>query len=91
MVEGEAALGIPADASVVLPGELIVPDGAAGVVAFAHGSGSSRLSPRNRRVASALRARGMATLLFDLLTEPEAENRANVFDIRLLAGRLEAA
>ena len=91
MVEREAALGIPADASVVLPGELIVPDGAAGVVAFAHGSGSSRLSPRNRRVASALRARGMATLLFDLLTEPEAQNRANVFDISLLAGRLEAA
>jgi len=91
MVEPEAALGIPADGSVVLPGELIVPDGAAGVVAFAHGSGSSRLSPRNRQVASALRARGMATLLLDLLTEPEAQDRANVFDIPLLAGRLEAA
>jgi pimeloyl-ACP methyl ester carboxylesterase len=62
-----------------------------GVVLFAHGSGSSRLSPRNRAVASALHRARLATLLFDLLTEAEADDRRNVFDIPLLAGRLAAA
>ncbi|HUC38442.1 MAG TPA: phosphoribosyltransferase family protein [Acidimicrobiales bacterium] len=74
-----------------LPGELVVPAGATGLVVFAHGSGSSRSSPRNRAVASALQAAGLATFLFDLLTEPEASERANVFDVPLLASRLEAA
>jgi dienelactone hydrolase len=58
------------------------------LVAFAHGSGSSRLSPRNREVADALTGQGIATLLFDLLTPAEEANRANVFDIPLLADRL---
>ncbi|QFI69760.1 Protein-L-isoaspartate O-methyltransferase [Sinorhizobium alkalisoli] len=58
------------------------------MIVFAHGSGSSRHSPRNTYVAEALRRRGFATLLFDLLSGREAENRANVFDIRLLADRL---
>lgn len=71
-----------------LPGILEVPDDAAGVVVFAHGSGSSRLSPRNAEVASSLNGRGLATLLFDLLTQPEALDRRNVFDIPLLAVRL---
>lgn len=61
------------------------------VVIFAHGSGSSRFSPRNTYVAGALRQVGLATLLFDLLTEAEAADRANVFDIPLLAERLIAA
>jgi pimeloyl-ACP methyl ester carboxylesterase len=59
-----------------------------GLVIFAHGSGSSRLSPRNAHVARVLNAHRMATLLFDLLTEPESLDRANVFDIELLAQRL---
>ncbi|MCM2278952.1 MAG: dienelactone hydrolase family protein [Oligoflexia bacterium] len=62
-----------------------------GVVVFAHGSGSSRLSPRNRKVAAALNRAGLATLLFDLLTEDESDDRRKVFDIPLLAGRLIAA
>ena len=62
-----------------------------GIVLFAHGSGSSRLSPRNTFVAQALQHAGLATLLFDLLTEQEAANRSNVFDIPLLAGRLSQA
>jgi pimeloyl-ACP methyl ester carboxylesterase len=72
-----------------LPARLQFPAGPLrGLVLFAHGSGSSRLSPRNRYVADALNQRGLATLLFDLLTEPEAANRANVFDIPLLGQRL---
>jgi pimeloyl-ACP methyl ester carboxylesterase len=71
-----------------LAGTLQVPDGAYALVAFAHGSGSSRLSPRNRAVASALNRHGIATLLFDLLTPAEEANRANVFNISLLAERL---
>ncbi|HTT12567.1 MAG TPA: dienelactone hydrolase family protein [Burkholderiaceae bacterium] len=74
-----------------LPGELVVPRDAAGLVVFAHGSGSSRLSPRNVFVAAELQARGLGTLLFDLLTESEAEDRANVFDIGLLGARVSAA
>jgi putative phosphoribosyl transferase len=62
-----------------------------GIVIFAHGSGSSRFSPRNSYVAGALRQAGLATLLFDLLTDFEAVDRANVFDIPLLAERLVAA
>jgi erythromycin esterase-like protein/predicted alpha/beta-hydrolase family hydrolase len=58
---------------------------------FAHGSGSSRLSPRNRAVADVLNQRGFATLLFDLLSDDEASDRAKVFDIPLLADRLTAA
>jgi predicted phosphoribosyltransferase/dienelactone hydrolase len=74
--------------SVQLEGELIVPEHAFGVVLFAHGSGSSRLSPRNQFVAEALRTAGIGTLLFDLLTESEAADRDNVFDIDFLAHRL---
>jgi predicted phosphoribosyltransferase/dienelactone hydrolase len=69
-------------------GHLTVPDGAHGVVLFAHGSGSSRHSPRNRYVATVLNEAGLATLLFDLLTEHEELDRSNVFDIELLATRL---
>jgi putative phosphoribosyl transferase len=73
-------------------GDLGLPKGAAkGVVLFAHGSGSSRFSPRNRFVADHLLQAGLATFLFDLLTDAEAENRANMFDIDLLASRLELA
>ena len=61
------------------------------IILFAHGSGSSRFSPRNRAVAHALQRAGLATLLFDLLTDEEAANRANVFDIALLAERLDQA
>ena len=73
-----------------LPGTLSVPHDAYGLVIFAHGSGSSRLSPRNIMVAKALNQRGLATLLFDLLNpgEEEANRRAKVFDIPLLAERL---
>jgi dienelactone hydrolase len=60
-------------------------------VIFAHGSGSGRLSPRNNAVAAELRAAGLATLLFDLLTPAEARDRDNVFDIGLLAERLAEA
>lgn len=74
-----------------LEGLLGVPPAAKGVVLFAHGSGSGRLSPRNNYVAQALRESGLATLLFDLLTVDEAEDRRNVFDIPLLAERLSLA
>ena len=75
-----------------LPGALRRPaPPALGVVVFAHGSGSSRLSPRNNFVASALAESGLASLLFDLLTEEEAADRRNVFDIELLARRLVLA
>ena len=75
---------------VTLPADLGVPEGATGVVVFAHGSGSSRKSPRNQQVAEGLRDAGFASLLFDLLTEAEAQDRDNVFDIPLLASRLAA-
>lgn len=71
-----------------LYGDLTIPAGPWGLVIFAHGSGSSRLSPRNRSVAAALNQAGLATLLFDLLTDAEERDRSNVFDIRLLAQRL---
>ncbi|NOJ81978.1 dienelactone hydrolase family protein [Myxococcus xanthus] len=79
---------------VVLGGSLGIPDGARGLVIFAHGSGSSRFSPRNRAVARALRAQGLATLLFDLLSEAEEVEDARTgelrFDIPFLARRLAA-
>ncbi|HEY0648631.1 dienelactone hydrolase family protein [Phenylobacterium sp.] len=71
-----------------LGAELRVPAAARAIVIFAHGSGSSRFSPRNRAVAAGLVHAGFATLLLDLLTEEEAASRANVFDIDLLASRL---
>ncbi|MEU5799161.1 phosphoribosyltransferase family protein [Streptomyces sp. NPDC047804] len=73
---------------VPLSGDLVLPADAGAVVMFAHGSGSSRHSPRNRSVAAALNRAGLGTLLFDLLTPGEEVYRANVFDIGLLAGRL---
>ncbi|MFD5320809.1 alpha/beta fold hydrolase [Streptomyces sp. NPDC127098] len=82
---------IDAGEGVRLPGELTLPEGARGVVVFAHGSGSGRLSPRNRFVAEALSGAGLGTLLFDLLTPREEPDRANVFDIGLLAARLRRA
>ncbi|GAA2403649.1 dienelactone hydrolase family protein [Streptomyces glaucosporus] len=86
---------IATGAGAVLPGDLTVPEGARGAVAFAHGSGSSRHSPRNRAVAGVLRDAGLGTLLFDLLTEDEertdAVTAAHRFDIPLLGRRLVAA
>jgi dienelactone hydrolase len=91
---GERPVTIPAG-SVTLHGDLARPDDCRGIVLFAHGSGSSRLSPRNRYVAGALREAGLATLLMDLLTEDEESvdrRTAHLrFDIALLAERLVAA
>jgi len=78
---------IPID-GVRLEGELVVPGDATGLVVFAHGSGSSRKSPRNAFVAEKIRERGLGTLLFDLLTEDEDRERETRFDIDLLTGRL---
>jgi pimeloyl-ACP methyl ester carboxylesterase len=75
----------------LLPGILTLPENAGGVVLFAHGSGSSRLSPRNRYVAGVLQGSGIGTLLFDLLDNQEAEDRRKIFDIELLAERLSRA
>lgn len=80
-------LNIPAD-EVVLKGHLVVPDDAKGLVIFSHGSGSSRLSTRNRFVAYSLETKGFATLLFDLLTEQEDLNYQKRFNIDLLTHRL---
>jgi putative phosphoribosyl transferase len=74
-----------------LAGDLRVPRGAGAIVLFAHGSGSSRHSSRNRFVADMLNRAGLGTLLFDLLTAEEERDRSNVFDIELLAERLVAA
>ncbi|OMI34713.1 dienelactone hydrolase family protein, partial [Streptomyces sparsogenes] len=94
MVSASETARIAADGA-LLVGDLVVPRGARGAVAFAHGSGSSRHSPRNRAVAEVLRRAGLGTLLFDLLTVEEervdaitAEHR---FDIPLLGRRLVAA
>jgi putative phosphoribosyl transferase len=76
---------------VKLEAMLDLPPGCGAVVIFAHGSGSSRFSPRNVHVARALREAGLGTLLFDLLTAEESADRRNVFDIALLADRLAAA
>lgn len=81
---------IPSD-SIHLEGMLAVPDDALGIVVFAHGSGSGRFSPRNNYVAEALQRAGIGTLLFDLLTEEEAQDRENVFDVDFLAHRLADA
>jgi putative phosphoribosyl transferase len=88
-----AAAGSDRDISVVagevtLEGRLRLPSNSRGTVIFVHGSGSSRHSPRNRYVAQALNQAGLGTLLFDLLTPDEEVDRANVFDVELLAGRL---
>jgi putative phosphoribosyl transferase len=86
------AARIPIEGEDPLEGELILPSVVRGIVVFVHGSGSSRHSPRNRRVAEQLRARGAGTLLFDLLSAREEaldqHTRALRFDIRLLADRL---
>jgi putative phosphoribosyl transferase len=74
-----------------LSGILHVPSETAGVVAFAHCSGSGRFSPRNQFVARTLQEAGLATLLLDLLDEQESEDRRKVFDIKLLAKRLQSA
>ena len=90
----ESGVQIPA-AGVILDGDLVEPPGAAGVVVFAHGSGSSRHSPRNRMVAARLQAAGYATLLMDLLTAEEEQiddrTRTLRFDIPRLASRLVGA
>jgi putative phosphoribosyl transferase len=90
----ETSVRIPV-AGVVLDGDLVVPDGATGVVLFAHGSGSSRHSPRNRMVAAKLQAAGYGTLLMDLLTAEEdqvdSRTRQFRFDIERLASRLTGA
>ncbi len=87
---GSEAVRIDAD-GVVLDGDLELPEQAAGLVIFAHGSGSSRMSSRNRRVARALHAKRLATLLFDLLGEDEARETAARFDIPRLTARLDGA
>jgi len=74
-----------------MEGMLELPHAAAGVVLFAHGSGSSRLSPRNNHVAQVLHGAGIGTLLLDLLTPNEDRQQHNRFDITLLTGRLRAA
>ena len=85
-----SSVHIPAG-SIELDGELILPQSATGVVLFAHGSGSSRFSPRNTYVAEVLQQRGIGTLLFDLLTREEDQNYETRFDITLLTQRLLAA
>ncbi len=95
-MERSGAEGAMEQREVIIPplglsGTLTIPAGAQALVVFAHGSGSSRFSPRNRAVAHALNEHAIATLLFDLLTEKEEANRANVFDIGLLAERLVQA
>jgi predicted phosphoribosyltransferase/dienelactone hydrolase len=86
----ERAVSI-SDAGVTLHGSLALPPDATGLVIFAHGSGSSRHSPRNRAVAAHLNRAGLGTVLFDLLTDREAADRSQVFDVDLLAKRLLAA
>ncbi len=87
----EREVAIEVAPGVEVAGDLRLPDPVSGLVLFAHGSGSSRRSPRNRQVAEDLNQAGFATLLFDLLTADEEADRANVFDIGLLAERLLAA
>jgi putative phosphoribosyl transferase len=82
---------IPYENGLSTLGDLTIPQDCCCLVLFAHGSGSGRASPRNRRVAAALNAGGIGTLLFDLLTVDEERQRAKVFDIQLLASRLEQA
>ncbi|WP_321112610.1 dienelactone hydrolase family protein [Halorussus salinisoli] len=89
VTEEENIVHVPVD-GVELEGDLRVPADASGLVVFAHGSGSSRHSPRNNYVAEVLRSRGLGTFLFDLLTEEEDRSRENRFDIPLLTDRLVA-
>src|SRR5207302_8721995 len=93
MPTNERSVQIPVD-DVTIDGDLRVPPAARGIVAFAHGSGSSRFSPRNRYVAGVLQRAGLATVLMDLLTQcEEAVDQLTAhfpFDIRLLAVRLTA-
>ena len=94
MSQSQISKDVPRQVSIgpkKLEGILTVPEPVIGLVIFAHGSGSSRLSPRNTYVAERLQDRAIATLLFDLLTEEEASDRRNVFHIPLLAARLEEA
>jgi dienelactone hydrolase len=102
MKQQEFPAGYPPSSSVRIPvnnvmlsGELFIPAGATGVVLFAHGSGSSRLSPRNQYVAQVIQQAGVGTLLFDLLTNEEeiidAQTRHLRFDIELLSYRLLGA
>jgi dienelactone hydrolase len=90
MEYNETLVNIPAD-SVSMEGSLVIPDNSAGIVLFVHGSGSSRFSPRNNYVAEVLRKKGIATLLFDLLTREEDLDYNMRFDIDLLNSRLQAA
>ena len=83
--ETDVHIGMPRGS---LAGDLVLPESSIGLVLFAHGSGSGRLSPRNRFVAQVLQEAGLATLLFDLLTESEDRTYANRFDIDLLTERL---
>ena len=85
----DSLVSIPLD-DVTLEGALEIPEGARGLVVFAHGSGSSRKSPRNNAVAAVLRERRLGTLLFDLLTEAEDQSPERRFDIPLLTDRLVA-
>ncbi len=87
---GDEDVDVPAGA-VHLAGHLALPLGSSGIVIFAHGTGSSRHSPRNRHVAEVLNAAGFGTLLFDLLTTDEERDRGDVFDVPLLAARLIGA
>ena len=89
-VESDEEVEVPSR-GVRIQGQLHLPVPATGMVLFAHGSGSSRHSPRNRFVASVLQKAGLGTLLLDLLTSGEEHNRAHVFDIELLARRLSSA
>ncbi len=82
---------VPIDNRFALPGTLSLPPHPVGIVVFAHGSGSSRRSPRNLFVAERLFEANLGWLLFDLLTDAEAQSRTNVFDIRFLAERLQTA
>lgn len=83
----EKTVSIPIE-GVELEGILAIPEGTKALVVFVHGSGSSRLSPRNNFVADKIRDKGMGTLLFDLLTEKEDETYQTRFDIELLVNRL---
>ncbi|MDF5752887.1 alpha/beta fold hydrolase [Spongiactinospora sp. TRM90649] len=87
-MEDNVQIALP-DLRLRLPGQFALPENSTMVVAFAHGSGSGRNSPRNQFVAEALNEAGLGTLLFDLLTPDESEDRLNVFNIQLLAYRLE--
>ncbi len=89
--DSDVAVSIPLEPGAKLLGYLSIPSRPSGVVVFAHGSGSSRLSPRNQAVARRLQATGLGTLLVDLLTPDEASDRTHVFDIELLSQRLASA